>query len=1126
MPKKHHKKKVRRVTHAICLALMLLNYVGIAHGQVTTGNVRGVAKDTTGALVAGANITIVDKKTNNQATTQSNSTGDFEFKNLPVGNYQITVSAQGFKSLSLNDVVVQLNQTTDVSAVLTVGQLTETVNVSAGGSELVDTTTTNLAKGFEARQVVDLAQTSTALGAGIYNLALIAPNVVSSGGVGVGTGGSVGGQRARNNNFVLDGVDNNDKSVTGPQVYISPEAVAEFSLLSNQYGAEFARSTGGQFITVTKSGTNSFHGSVFGFFQNRHLNALDTLQKAQGITRDTAITDPFANPRFDFGRFGGDIGGPIIRDKLFFFGLFERYQEGVAAGAGAVTTPTSAGFATLGTIPGLSSTNLGIFKQFVPVAPSNDAGTIQVHNGANLVDIPIGNVSIPSPAFVYNNHFVVNIDFVQSDKTQHRGRFTFNQNRSIDTAASLPVFFQLVPTDTRLFSYTLLHTFNPNWTNETRLAYRRFNFNVPSGNFTFPGLDSFPNIGLNDLGLNIGPDGNAPQFGIENNYQLVDTLAWIHGNHSLKFGGDIRKEISPQQFVQRQRGDYEFNNTDTFLHDVSAEFNERTTGISPYEGNQVLLFVFAQDDWRIKPNLTINLGLNYVYQEVPFTSRQQTLNQIASVPGLLEFNAPTSQKHNFGPRIGLAYSPDYKSGWMHKLFGDQGKSSLRVGFSMAYDVLFDNLGILSEPPEFNQTTDVGPGIPNFLANGGIKPILTPTTSAAGARAGTSAWIPDQKVPYSITYTASYQRELGKAWGIELRYLGTRGIHLITQNRINIQAEVQPGHSIPTFLTLPSASVLGGLPTAGSLFACFPNPAAGHCNVIPRFLNAGFTSNVVAFLPNGNSGYNAFSAQVTHRLANGLQGSAAYTWSHMIDDTTAEVFSTVLSPRRVEDFQNLRLERADSALDRRHRFTMALIYDLPFFNGGRNFVRAIAGGWSLAGTYSAETGEKAGVRSGIDSNLNGDNAGDRTVVNTGGVAGTASTVHGVDSNGNTVPNGSKSIVAYVANNPNAQYIQAGLGAFPTSGRNTLSLPGINNIDFSIFKNFRIREGMKVQFRVDMFNAFNHPQWVPGSVNGVEATAQTSAAATNLVTVGTASFNRPDVVFTSHPRVIQLALRFNF
>src|ERR1041384_2231286 len=1111
-------RRIKRFTSAILGFALVLTMITPALAQQTLGNVRGVVKDQTGAVIPNAKVTIVEKATNKSSTTVGSDGGDFEFKNLPVGDYKMTVEAKDFKTSAIDDVKVQLNQTTDRPLNVTPALARRTVDISAGGAELIDTTTTNLAKGFEARQVVELAQTAS--GAGIYNLSLIAPNVTSSGGVGVGTGGSIGGQRPRNNNFVVDGVDNNDKAVTGPQGYVSPEAVAEFSLLSNQYSAEFARSTGGQFITITKSGTNQFHGTAFGFFQNRHLNALDTLLKNNGITRDTTVGNPDGNPRSDYGRFGGNIGGPIFKDKLFFFGMYERQQTGLAAGAGAVTTPTAEGFAILNSIPGLSSTNLGIFKQYAPVAPSANGDSVTVSGRT----IPLGNVAIPSPSFSYNHNFIVNIDYNMSDKTQMKYRFMFNQFRGIDIAASLPAFFQPIPFDTRLTSFTILHSFSPNLTNETRLAYRRSVSQTPAGDFTYPGLDVFPNIDLDQLGLAIGPDGNAPQSGIENNYQVVDTVAYLKGNHSYKFGGDFRKLISPQTFVQRSRGEYEYSELDDYLHDLSGVFNERTIGISPYEGNQKLLFLFAQDDWRIRPNLTLNLGLNYAYQEVPFSAKQQTLNSIANVPGLITFGEPQSQKKNFAPRVGFAYSPDYKSGWLHTLFGDSGKSSIRAGFSMAYDVIFDNLYILSLPPQFNQTIDLDPGIPNFFANGAIKPILQSAgNDPAAARAGTSAWIPDQQVPYSLTYTASIQREFGQTWGLELRYLGTRGIHLLTQNRINIQPRVTDTKFIPTFFSTPTASQLAGLPTAGSLFPGFPSTTG---KVLPAYAAAGFGANIVAFLSNGNSTYNGFSTQLTHRLASGLQGSAAYTWSHLIDDTTAEVFSTVLSPRRVEDFQNLKRERADSALDHRHRFILSLIYDVPFFNKGNAIVRSIAGGWSLAGTYTQESGEKFGVRSNIDANLNGDNAGDRTIINPNGLRNTGSTVHGVNSSGATVPNGSSSIVAYVANNPNAQYIQAGLGAKTNAGRNTVSLPIINNLDFSIFKNFRITEGSKIQFRVDMFNAFNHAQWVPGSVNGVEPIGQTSAAATNLVTVGTADFNRPDQVFSSHPRVIQLALRFNF
>ncbi len=1132
-----------RVTGLFAIVLMALTFLSsAAFAQQTTGNVRGLIKDPTGAVVASAKVTILDKKTNTTLTTQSTGAGEYEFKNLPVGDYQITVEAQGFKKATLTDVRVQLNQTTDVAVNLEVGVASDTVEVSAGGAELVDTTTTNLAKGFTARQVSDLAQTAT--GAGIYNLALIAPNVSTSGGVGVGVGGSVGGQRPRNNNFVVDGIDNNDKAVTGPQVYISPDSVAEFSLLQNQYSAEFARSTGGQFITVTKSGTNQYHGTAYSNFRNRHLNALDNQDILKGIKRCYTLGDDTCMPRNDFGRFGFNVGGPLYlprfgqggkstiggKDKLFFFAGYERLQAGAAAGAAAVETPTAAGFAALGQIPGLSATNLAIFKQYVPVAPAQSGTDTITVNG---VDIPVGFVNIPSPNFAYNNYVVANIDFVQSERTQHRGRFNFNQNRTIDTAASLPAFFQLVPLDTRLFSYTLTHSFTSRLINETRLAYRRFNQNIPAGNFQFPGLDQFPNIQLNDLGINIGPDGNAPQFGIENNYQFVNNLSYLVGNHSTKYGVDIRKIISPQSFVQRQRGDFTYNATETFLRDISPEFGERTVGVSPYYGDQKLLFLFAQDDWRIRPNFTLNLGLNYAYQEMPFTAKQQKLNAVSSVPGLIDFREPKTQKKNFAPRIGFAYSPSY-TGALGHLFGSGGKSSIRGGFSMAYDVIFDNLYILSLPPQFNQTRDVDPdaAIPNFLASGGIPPTPNPITDPAVAKASTSAFIPDQQVPYSITYTLSFQRQFLQDWSFEMRYLGTRGVHLLTQNRINIRSVVDKNNFLPTFLSAPTQAQIDALPLT-------LDQVASRSSIVPAFDAAGFNDPfvpLVAFLSNGNSTYHAFSTQVNRRLAKGFQATGAYTWSHLIDDTTAEVFSTVLSPRRVQDFQNLSAEKADSALDRRHRFVISAIYDLPFFTkSSSRLARSLLGGFSIAGTYGWESGEKATVRSGIDSNLNGDNAGDRTIINPNGVTGTASTVTPLlktctsfKPDGTCALSAAQRTVGYLAVTPNAQYIQAGLGALATAGRNTLQLPGINNLDFSISKNFLITETVKIQFRSDFYNAFNHPQYAPGSVNGVEAVGQTSAGATALLGTGLnpTLFNRPDLVFSSHPRVIQMALRLNF
>jgi hypothetical protein len=675
-------KRVRKFFYLFPAALFTLICLSSTYAQVTTGSVRGVVLDPNGAVVTNAKVTLTKKSTNNSITTQTSGTGQFEFNNLLVGDdYLVTVEAPNFKALTLTEVKVQLNQITDLPAQLTVGDVGETVTITSGGTELVDTTTNNLSKSFSERQVVELAQTNVggAFGGGVNNLALIAPNVSSSGGVGVGSGGSIGGQRPRNNNFVIDGVDNNRKDVTGPQAYVSPEVVQEFSLLQNQFSAEFARSNGGQFITVTKSGTNNYHGSTYGFFRSRYLLALDTRQKEEGFVRERNVPGTQFMPLYDSFRGGANIGGPIYlphfgeggprfwsgRDRLFFFTSYERLQVGFGAVPAGITALTANGLASVAGTPGVSATNLGIYRQFVPVAATNNAGTINfcrvrpdlngLCSAANTLQLPIGTIELPpQPQFNKQNNFVVNIDFTQSSRTQHRARFNSTDNYGVGLAG-LPISNEPAPYKTRLFSYTLSHAFSMALTNETRLSYRRGDLGAPvTTKFRFPGLDTtFPNIGLADLGVDIGPPPNNPQTGIENNYQVVDNVSYIRGNHSWKFGGDFRKPISPQTFTQRARGDYQYSESQFYFYDLTPDgLAQRSVGDVVYYGDQKLFYAFVQDDWKLRPNFTLNMGVNYSYQDVPVGAKMQELNAIASVPGLIEFHSPKTQKTNFGPRLG------------------------------------------------------------------------------------------------------------------------------------------------------------------------------------------------------------------------------------------------------------------------------------------------------------------------------------------------------------------------------------------------------------------------------------------------------------------------------------------
>ena len=1130
-------KNLLKSLTVLALALLL---PAAALAQAISGDVVGVVKDSTGAVVANATVTATNLATGYKATSTANATGEYHFVNLPAGHYSVEAASGSLKG-GYADIEVQINKTATANITTTVAGAATTVEVSEAATT-IDTTNAQIENTFTTKQLQDLPITST--GSGVLNLSLLNAGVASSGGIAAGSGPSVSGQRPRNNNFTVEGVDNNSKSVTGPLLQIPNDAVDNFTILQNQFSPEFGHSSGGQFNQTIKSGTNQFHGKAWEYFQNRNLNAIDYQVASSETAGFTNGVTPF-NTRFDDNRFGGQIGGPVIKDKLFFFTSWQYEPVGYSGNPTTVCAPTAAGYATLDAMYGSSNNNLATLQKYVPAGGSPSADicgetTAAVGVGATAktwTNIPIGPVGFTGPAY---QNTITNVnagDWNISSKDSLRVRYAYATNNSFDTAASIPVFWATVPTNYNLFTLGEYHNFTPNLNNEFRLGFNRNAQTFGVGPQTFPGLNVFPNLVIGELGgVQIGPDGNAPQFGIQNTYQAVDNISWVKGRHTWKFGFEYREAISPQSFTQRVRGDYEwgsgaFSSTDPrsgldgYLNDVvpnldEGGFSERSAGNFIYYGNQQAFYTFVNDEWKVKPNLTLNLGLRYEVTTPPLAQTQtQPLNQISSVPGLITFSAPTTQATNFLPRVGFAYSP-----------GGSGTTSIRGGFGMAVDVLYDNLGILSMPPQVQQTCDAGlPGqgqvqTPTcywqnvgFLANGGLpqnQPV--PFTNAADARSATGAYIPNQSLPYSETWNLGIQHMFAQKYTLEVRYVGTKGIHLPVQTRLNKadKASLQNGY-LPTYMQNPGQSVLDSLPlTLAQINA--------RSSFVPAYAANGFDGSVVGFMNYGASNYNGLQTQFTRNFTNGLQFQAAWTWSHAFDNSTADVFSTVLTPRRPQDFQNLAGDWATSALDRRQRVTIEAIYDLPFFKNSNWVMKNVVGNWQFSPIYTFESPEYATVQSAVDTNGNGDNAGDRSIYNANGLADTGSGV-------TALKNSSGATVAYVANNPNAQYIVAGAGALATAARNTLGLPHINNFDFSLLKRVNITERQAIEFQFQAVNIFNHPQFVPGYISDIQpanGAITTSPNTRNELIPGNGAFTNWQNSFSSHPRAVVLVLKYSF
>lgn len=1131
------------------LGLLLCLVLGSpARGQRLDGGLRVEVGDGSGASILDAKVTVTNEATNVSVSTDTSSSGTYVFPNLLVGTYTITVEKAGFKKAVQKGVGVTSNQVSEAKIALELGEVSAVVEVAAG-AELIKTESSTLETTFSGRVVSDLPVAS--LGGDVKEFAVMAPGTTTQQGGVLGSGGSIGGTRPRFNGFSIDGVDDNKLDTNGPTQPVIQESVAEFTLLTNQFSAENGHSAGGQFVIVTKSGTSDWRGSGWFFNRNRNYNAADNLQKQR--IKSGQATD---KDRFDYNRAGASVGGPILKNKLFVFGAYEFQNNGLASSSPSFDSPTAAGLTTLNSLAADNAVR-DILAQF-PVAP------VATRNiTVNGQTIPVGTIQSVAPNFANQHDFNVNTD-LNLAKHQIRGRFLYDRFRAPDFNPSQPQaqFLGTNSSDARKIIITDAWTITNRLINDFRASYSRLNgpnLVVPSA-FT-----NFPNVEIDELGSNLGPNGLAPQGYAQNVYQAVDSLSYIRGRHTFKGGVEFRKYISPTNGLPRARGEWDYGSLSSFINDFvpdGANGALRGAGSGSVASNYNAFYWFFQDDWKVTSRLTLNLGLRYEFDGVAKAEGQQVLNSISDDPAFgLFFRKPKSDKNNFAPRVGFAWDPT-----------GHGKWSIRGGGGFAYDVIPNNFAINSLPPQLQteQNPNLTCGLSNrpawctsfldpndgtgagFLAGGGLLQVNVPPTTQLEARAGTQSLIPDHVQPKVITWTLGVQHALLRDSSIEVRYVGTRSLLLPVQQRLNSASAFDPSFPGGGLTPLPTYINPSDVP---AVVASPATTLANFDNFNPQRLSVdGFLGNVTTFPSSGNGIYHGASVDFIHRFTRGLYFRTNYTFAKNIDNSTNELFSSRVNPRRAQDGFNFADERGPSALDIRHKLAITWVYEIPKIPTDNGFLKTVAHGWQWSGTYLAESGQPVTPLSGVDSNFNGDAAGDRTIINPSGIGLTGSTVtavcnnslggggvtyidatcdpnHADDNNvgGDPTPGSDAGVVGYLADNSSARFIQAGPGARATAGRNTVYSPGLNIWNMSVFKTTKINERFSVQFRAETYNTFNHRNFsigLPTNNGAIDQTQNANPLSAGYIFVSTGNLFLNARQFNGGSRTMQLGLKLTW
>lgn len=1086
-----------------CILSVILS-AGWALAQTNTSAIAGVITDETGATVPSATITVTETATGQVRTTTAS--GEYVVSQLPPGKYEVKVSAPGFQTALASNVTLDVAQRARLDFTMKVGALSQQVEVTAH-ADIMDTDTASLGQTIEQRTVNDLPLN----GRNYLTLGSLSPGVIpqipASEGpasfVASTTGRSdrsilVGGQRESSTSYLLDGVELRNPRVGDTAINPSLDAIQEFIIQRNFFEPEFGNSPG--IINVaTKSGTNQWHGSVFEFLRNDAFDAKNFF---------SSTTEPFKRNQYGFS-----LGAPILKDKLFVFGNFEGMKQRLGQvqrgdfprqdelnGNFTLDAPiydpltynsatgTRAPFA--GNIIPASRIN-AVSKNFFPYIPVTNALPVQ---GANVVGTPVQKIN--------DNQDTVRVDYVISPKNSLFGRQTW-ENAPLIPASLTPLGGQQVASSGENEVAQLTTTISPTIVNVARIYHSYANLfgeQVPvSSNIAaaigITGVSTAPlNWGVPGVSWTgysgIGSNGLTQGDKI-NNYELADSLAWTRGGHALKFGAEVRQSRMFLDSDNGPRGSF------GFAASWTAALNPSTGNPVVGSGNAVADFLlgypttmsgavgtsqthfrfyttnlYAQDDWKVTRNLTINYGLRYEYVTPPIAEELnhvfgfdfQTGQQLFPTLGQIRKSILNPDHLNFAPRLGLAWNPE----WAKTL-------TIRAGAGIYYDQTQMNEAqfTTNSPPTFFQQnlSYTGQGLPPAQFGVNTLPVepVPPISTSYVTPPGTNLFAEELKgrKPREYMWTFSVQKSIGQNWLVEVAYVGSQS--RLLSKRYNSDAPAVPGD---LYTVVPGAEPFPNL--GGMLYSS----------------------------ESGKGNYNSLNSKLERRFSTGFSILLAYTWSHSLDtDSGGSYGSPNLNPA------NFQLDYGSSDFDIRQRFVGSILYELPVGKGKRflgsasSALNQFIGGWQLNLIPS--------VQSGVNRSVTSPNTSTIAYITQHANATGINPYSSFTMNGATITPregfGSNNTSLYWFN-PFA-FTEAAPLTFGTSGRDIIESPGFVNWDISLFKTFVLHEGIGLTFRAEFFDAFNDVRFDPPNLDS-----------------SSPFFGQ--IQSAEQPRIIQLGLRLQF